>query len=195
MERKKLESAAADNSYLRGLLLLPLGLLFFLAALGNEQVGPFRHDWVFGGALLLIGASCLPINHYYNENYGRATSSSRQHMRVAIAVVIGLLVIIVSQAISASLDLPVNAAAASFALFMLICVAVMAGVKTHHLIIWGALLVAGLLPVWDGADPSSIGLAMSGAAVMVTGIFDHLLLVRTFGSSTGMSREGSDVGA
>ena len=34
--------------------------------------------------------------------------------------------------------------------------------RAHHVIIWGSLLVAGLLPVW----------------VAATGIFDHSLLVR-----------------
>jgi hypothetical protein len=94
-----------------------------------------------------------------------------------------------------SLDLPVNAIAVSFALFMLITYAIGVGLKAHHVIIWGALLVAGAMPVWNGADPSNIGLVLAGVAVMVSGVFDHRLFVHTFGSPKVLDREDSDVGA
>ena len=54
--------------------------------------------------------------------------------------------------------------------------------RTYHAIIFGSLVVVGLLPVWDGADPSNTGLVLIGAAIIATGILDHRLLVRTFGS-------------
>jgi hypothetical protein len=69
------------------------------------------------------------------------------------------------------------------------------GLKTHHVIIFGALLIAGILPVWDGADPSNVGFLMAGVAMIVAGILDHRLLVRTFGSSGGMNLADGDVGA
>jgi hypothetical protein len=50
-----------------------------------------------------------------------------------------------------------------------------------RVIIWGALLIAGALPVWTGDDPSTTGLWLSGVAVMVCGVFDHRLFVRTLG--------------
>ena len=65
---------------------------------------------------------------------------------------------------------------------MLLTYAIGVGLKAHHVVIWGALLLAGALPVWTGADPSNIGLVMAGVAVMLSGIFDHRLFVRTFGS-------------
>ena len=34
-----------------------------------------------------------------------------------------------------------------------------------------------MLPVWDGADPSNIGLVMRGVAVMLSGVLDHRLFV------------------
>jgi hypothetical protein len=55
------------------------------------------------------------------------------------------------------------------------------GSRTHHLAIWGALLIAGAVPLWDGPDPSNVGLVMAGVAVTTSGALDHLLLVRTFG--------------
>src|SRR5262245_53295913 len=89
MEREKLETAAAKYTYLRGRFFIPLGAWFVLAALGNWEVGPLRHPWVFLVALLGIGAACFPINRYYNEHYGRLSPSTRQQVRACVAVVIG----------------------------------------------------------------------------------------------------------
>ncbi len=97
-----------------------------------------------------------------------------------------------------SVDLPVNAIAVTFALFMLIFYAIVVGLRAHHVIIWGALLVAGALPVWGGADPSNvsnIGLVLAGVAVMASGVFDHRTFVHTFGPPRALDREDSDVGA
>jgi hypothetical protein len=200
MERTKLESAAAKYPYLKGLFGIPLGLLAILLALGNWEWGPLRHTWVFLGAVLVLGAAWLLINRYYNENYGRVTLSTRQQMRFAVVAIIGAPVFFGASLLARSradwsLDLPVNPTAALFALLMLASVAVSVGLRAHHVIIWGAVLVAGLLPVWNGADPSNIGLVLAGVAVMATGIFDHRLLVRTFGSSKRLTLENSNAGA
>ena len=147
----------------------------------------------------MLGAACLPITRYYNENYGRLTPSTRQQVRAVLATIIGVGVmaggsfLLRSQA-DWSLDLPVNPIAASFGLLMLAYYAITVGLKAHHTIIWGALVVAGLLPVWSGAEPSNVGLVLAGVAVMATGVFDHRLFVRTFGSSEGLNLENSNAG-
>jgi hypothetical protein len=125
MQRRDLETAAANYSYLRGLFFLPLGVVFILAALANWAVGPLRHTWAFPVAAIVVGAVCLPIARYYNENYGRLTPSTRQEVRGAVAVAIALAVMIGGSALMRSnaawsLDLPVNAVAVSFALVVLI---------------------------------------------------------------------------
>lgn len=203
MERKKLETAAANYPYLRGLFSIPLGSLCFLAALGNWEWGPLRHTWIFVGAVLAVGAACLPINRYYNENYGRVTPSTRQQFKAVVATIISVAVMIAGGFLLRSragwsLDLPVNPIAASFGLLMLAYYAIVVRLRTHHMVVWGALLVAGLLPVWGGANlgnTDNIGLVLMGVAAMANGIFDHRLLVRTFGSSTSLNVENSDVGA
>jgi hypothetical protein len=187
VRRRHLEAAAANYSYLRGLLFIPAGVLFVLAALGNWDVGPIRHSWVFLGAVLVIGVAYLPIARHYNQNYGRLSPSTRQQLRGALAVVIALAVtvggsLLMRSRADWSLDLPVNAIAVSLALVMLASYAIGVGLKAHHLIIWGALLLAGALPVWTGADPSNIGLLLAGVALMANGAFDHRLFVHTFGS-------------
>lgn len=200
MERRDLESAAANYSYLRGLLYIPLGLMFVVAALGNWSVWPLSHTWVFLAVALALGAAALLITNHYNEHYGRLSPSTRQHVRGAVAVAIGLAVIVggsllMRSTVDWSLDLPVNATAATFAVVMLVSYAIGVGLKAHHVIIFGALLVAGALPVWNGSDPSNIGLVMAGVAIMVDGVFDHRLFVRTFGSSKSPALRNGDAGA
>ena len=200
MQRRNLATAAADHSYLRGLFGIPLGVLIILAALVNWGVGPL---WSFFLAIAVTGAACLPIARYYNENYGRLSPSTRQEARGTVAAVIGVLVVaggslLLHGRAGWSLDLPVNPIAVPFALFMLIFYAIVVGLRAHHVIIWGALLVAGALPVWNGADPSNIsniGLVLAGVAVMVSGVFDHRVFVRTFGPPRALDREDIDVGA
>jgi hypothetical protein len=200
MERRELEGAAAKYTYLRGLLYLPAGALFVLAALGNWQVGFLRHNWAFLLVAVLIGATSLPITRYYNARYGRLTPSTAQEVRAGVAVFIAAAVmfggaLLLRSRAAWSLDLPVNAIAVSFALVMLISYVIVVGLKPHHVVIWGTLLVIGALPVWNGADPSNVGLLLAGAAVIVDGIFDHRLFVQTFGPSRGVSLEESDAAA
>jgi hypothetical protein len=200
MERTTLETAAGKYSYLRGLFYIPGGLIAILAALGNWKVGPLSHSWVFPVAALAVGATCLPIAAYYNEHYGRLTPSTRQQIRggiavaVAVAFVIGGSLLMRSRA-EWSLDLPVNPIAVTFAMTMFLSYAIGVGVRAHHAIVWGALVVAGAVPLWTGSDPSNIGLLLAGVALMVNGVFDHRLFVQTFGSPHRLDLEQGDVGA
>jgi hypothetical protein len=200
MERRKLETAAASNSHLRGLFAIPLGLLMIVSALGNWEWGPLRHDWVFFACVLVIGVACLAVSRFYNEHYGRASLSRPQQVRAAVTAIIGGPLVFAGSLLARSradwsLDLPVNPTAATFALLMLAWYATVVGLKAHHVIVWGALLIAGALPVWNGADPSNIGLVLAAAAVILSGVFDHRLLVRTFGPSHGLELADGDVGA
>jgi hypothetical protein len=200
MERKELESAAASYSYFKGLFAIPGGLLAIVSALGNWAWGPFRHDWVFLAAVLLLGVACLLIARYYDEHYGRATLSTKQQVRAAVVVIAGAPLVfgtslLLRSRADWSLDLPVNPTAASLAALMLVSYAAGGVLRRHHVIIFGGLLVAGLLPVWNGADPSNIGLFLAGIAFIATGILDHRLLVRTFGAGNALRLEHGNAGA
>ena len=197
MERKDLESAAVDVTSLRGLLAIPIGLLFILTGLGNLGWSPLGHPLAFLGSLLVLAAAYLGINRFYNDNYGRATPSKRRQLRhnVASLVLFGA-GLVGGSILDFWFDLPVSLFAAVFALAMLAWFAISMGLKAHHLIIWGALLVAGLLPVW-GALPDRVSVAWLpiGVATIAVGIFDHRALVRTYGSAKGLNPENSNVGA
>src|SRR3954447_1193988 len=147
MQRRNLETAAAKLSYLRGWFYIPGGALFILAALANWEVGPLRHAWAFPVAVALVGALCLPIARYYHEHYGRISISARQQVRGAVAILAGFAVavggsLLLRSRADWSLDLPVNATAVTLALIMLLTYAIGVGLRTHHIVIWGGLLVA-----------------------------------------------------
>lgn len=197
MERTTLEAAAANYTYLRGLFFIPLGVLPIVSALGNAGWGPLRETWVFLVVLVCIAIACLPINSFYNKHYGTLRASNRQQARAAGAVVLAAAVVVGGSLLlrsraSWSLDLPVNATAVTLSLVILLSYAVGRVLKAHHVIIWGAVLVVGAIPWWDGADPSNIGLAIVGVALMVNGVCDHLLFVRTFGAPAGLDGQDDD---
>ena len=198
MERKHLESAAANYSYLRGLLAIPVGFVLILAGLTNMEWGPLSDTWVFLAAMPVAGVAFLGITRYYNEHYGRVTPSRKQQVRAVVATVFSLVVVVAGIQSDWSLDLPVNGTAAAFALIMLAYYAVTTGVRAHHTIIWGSLLVTGLLPAWGNVSPdtkTNVGLLAMGAATIATGVFDHLALRRSFGPPNGLSVENSNAGA
>ena len=187
MRQNDLQRAAAGLSYLRGLRLIPAGFLLIVAALANENVGPLRDDWAFLLIAGMVGLAYVPIARFYREHYGRMSPSARQQVREGAALVAAPLVMVAGASLlrsgaSWSLDLPVNALAVAFAGVMLISYAAGPGIRAHHLVIWGSLLLVGAVPLWDGADPSNVGLVLAGIAVVASGVLDHRLLVRTFGA-------------
>ena len=201
MERKRLQSAAVSYTYFKGLYAIPGGLLAIVAALGNWAWGPLQHAWVFLAVVSLLGVACLLIARYYDEHYGRATLSTRDQVRAGAVVVLGAPLVfgfslLLRSRADWSLDLPVNATAVSLAALMLASYAAGGVLRRHHVIVFGTLLVAGLLPVWNGgADPSNIGLCLAGVAFIVAGILDHRELVRTFGPANGLRLEHGNAGA
>jgi hypothetical protein len=50
------------------------------------------------------------------------------------------------------LDLPVSASAVLFGVGMLAWFAVCVGLRSDHVVVWGALIVIGLVPVWGALD-------------------------------------------
>lgn len=204
MDRKQLESAAANTYYLRGLLAIPVGVVWVCTGLANMRGGPFIHPfihpfiqlWVFPVVVILAGAAFRLLTRRYNDYYGRVTRQVSPARAIAESI---LFVLVMSGALVLAqvLDLPVNGLAASFALVALAYYAVGAALKAHHLVIWGAVLVASLIP--RRGDPATtntlnVGFLAVAVAATATGIFDHRQLVRTFGSSRDLKREDSHAG-
>ena len=184
MTTESLRSTASDYHVLRGLLAVPVGCLMLVSAAGNARWGPLRHDWVFFAAALVLALSAALINRYYNEHFGRVTPSRSQQRRGFAAALLGVALMfpvatLLRSRASWSLDLPVNAIAATFGLLMLGYYAATVRLRPHHLVIWGSLVVVGLAPVWTGGDPSNTGLLLAGIALVINGLLDHRELVRS----------------
>ncbi|MDX6234017.1 MAG: hypothetical protein QOH68_3099 [Nocardioidaceae bacterium] len=197
MERKDMTTAAAENSYFRGLFGVLGGLLMILSALGNAGWGLFEHDMAFFAGLAALALSAVGLNQYYNDKYGRSRPTMSHHRRMAVAMFVGAPVVffgslLLSSRASWSLNLPLNTIAISMALITLMVIAATVGLRAHHVVIFGVLLAAGLLPVWEREGMSgNTGLWMAGVAFIINGLLDHRLLVRRFGSA----REEDHAGA
>jgi hypothetical protein len=137
--------------------------------------------WALAAGVAVIALLWLVIRREYGSRYGSVRPSPRQQTRDALALVLACAIVV---GVSVLLrDLPVNAIAIGFAVAMALGYALGPGLRPHHVAILGALLVAGALPVWDGADSANSGLLLAGIAVALTGVFDHRAFLHTFGPS------------
>jgi hypothetical protein len=184
MERRELETAAARATYLRGLTAVPLGVLFLLTGLGNLGWRPMQSPVVFLACLAVLAALYAGIMRYYNVHYGRVRLEKRQQRRFTL-LCFGCFgtALVGGSTLDYRLDLPVSLFVISFAIAMLVWFGICVGLRRDHLVVWGALIVVGLVPVWGGpADNTSAGWLPIGVATIVAGILDHRALVRSFGS-------------
>ena len=182
MDRKTLESAATRVTNLRGLLGIPGGLLFMAVGLGNLGWGPFSHDWFFIVVVLALVMSFAYINRYYDQHYGRATlTSKREITNQALNGVFFGLGLVGGILLDFNFDVPISLFTICFALAMFGWYAVAIGLKAHHFVIWGALLIIGLIPMWGSLDDqTSVAWLPIGAAAIICGLMDHLTLARSY---------------
>ena len=200
MDRKALESAAANYPYLQGLWTLPMGLMVILTGISNlhrRPAGPLMLGIVLGG-LALAGMTSLLIARYYRANYGEVTPTRSRQVRnvVAIAAWIVVLFIGANRYLFWSLDSPFAVYVAAFALATLAYYAILTGLRVHHVLIWGLVFVAGLLPVWGGfgVDRDAVAMFPLGVALIASGLLDQRLLAHSFGPSSNQSVEPSHAG-
>ena len=200
MERRHLESAAADFPYLQGLWMIPLGIGIIVAGVSNLQSRPtgFGAMALILGGLAIAGAATLMIGRYYRDHYGTVTPTRERTIRQAVAIVawIAILFIGANQALFWSPDGPQCIYASAFALATLAYYAILVGLRPHHLVIWGAVFVAGLLPIWGalGVDRDPLAMIPLGLATMVSGLLDQRLLARSLAVPAGDWLEGTRVG-
>lgn len=189
MERRELTTAVAEVAYLRGLIAVPIGVLFLLTGLGNLGWAPLQSPWVFGGCLALLA---WRLQAYYNDTFGRATQSRQMQVRYAVVTGLLALTLVAGSFLDFELGLPVSLFAASFAVAMLIMFAVQTGLRQHHVLVWGALLVVALVPFWDVFDDAvSVAWLPIGVATIVAGLLDHRLLTARHGARPVLDRQSA----
>ena len=195
MKREDLESAAVRLTYGRGLIAVPAGVGFVLIGLGNLRWGVFANNWIFGASLAGIVAAVLLARRYYDARFGKATFPRGQQLRFDItAGALTVVALIGGVILDSSFDLPVSLFAISCALAMTGWLAATVGLRPHHVVVASALLVAGAIPIWgDLADRVSVAWLPIGLATIVIGLFDHLRLVRTYGSKPTHDAETTHV--
>jgi hypothetical protein len=188
MERKALGAAVANYPYLQGLWAIPFGIGMVVAGVSNLQhrpSGPVLLG-VFGGGLALCAVAALLITRHYRGNYGTVTPTRTRQLRHGVAIVAWAVVLFVgaNRYLLWSPDSAVCVYAAAFAVATLVYYAVLVGLRTHHLVIWGLVFVAALLPVWGrlGADRDAVAMFPLAAALIASGLFDQRRLARSFRS-------------
>ena len=200
MERRQLEAAAANYPYLQGLWAIPLGFGTIVAGISNLQNRP-SEPVVLGiiiGGLAIAGVALVLIGRYYRDHFGTVTPTRDRYIRQALAIVawIAVLFIGANQALFWSPDGPQCIYASAFALATLAYYAILVGLRPHHVMIWGAVFVAGLLPIWGGlgADRDPLAMIPLGLLLMLSGVLDQRLLARSFRQSGTEQLAGSRVG-
>jgi hypothetical protein len=155
---------------------------------------------ILGGGALLGIAALAAVALYYRTNYGSVTPTRSRQVRQYVALALGFAVFVGVDQLARTLlgrppAQPVSTYAASWAVGMLVFYAIAGGLRAFHVVIWGSLFVAGVLPIWGlSLDRDAVAAFPIGAATMVSGIFDHWLLVRAFESSKRQSLEHYNVG-
>ena len=165
--------------------MIPLGIGMILAGLSNLQDRPtgIAALVLILGGLGLAGATSLLIGRYYRDHYGSVRPTRDRTIRQALALVAWIVVLFIgaNQALFWTPDGPRCIYASAFALATLTYYAILTGLRPHHLVIWGAVFVAGLLPVWGGlgADRDALAMIPLGLAAMLSGLLDQRILSRS----------------
>ena len=120
---------------------------------GNLGWTPLGDPLVFLTCLLALAALAFGINHYYNVHYGRVRLLGSQQVRFAVASAACFgIPMILGTILDFRLDLPISAFDVLFGAGMLVWFRLCVGLRPDHLIVWGALIVVGLVPLWGGFD-------------------------------------------
>jgi hypothetical protein len=179
VQRDELTAAVADTTYLRGLIAVPIGGLFLLTGLGNLGWDVLASPWTFGPCVLVLALAAWRIQLYYNDTFGRVRPSRRMQIAYGLASLALAASLIGGSYLDFATDLPVSLFAMSFGAAMLVSFQLYIGLKRHQLVVWGGLLLLGLLPVWGSFDDrASVAWLPIGVATIVAGVLDHRLLVR-----------------
>lgn len=202
MERKQIESVGLSYppQYVQGLYAIPAGIGWSTIGLSNLMNQPVA-SWILVGGLLLCLVAWLGITRYYQNNYGRVTPTKSRRSRLGVAIFTSLVMFIGADQLARIMfgrppDRPMSSYAVAWSLGMAVFYGINVGLKLHHIVIWGSLLVAGLLPIWGhNVDRDAMASFPIGVATILSGLIDHRLLVRVLNTTRNLYLENGNVGA
>jgi uncharacterized membrane protein YiaA len=195
MEQAQVTSVAVRYHTLRGLLLVPTGVLFIAAGLfnmppiGDEPVSGYA--WYFAAVLVLAGVAFVWVNHYYVTRFGRVDQSRRTKTKIAAFTVLCAVAIGVAITLDTQFDLPVSLYGLAYGLALLGYYHVFVGLRPHHWAFLGGLAALCALPVWGGIDDTvSVTLVPMGVATIAIGLYDHRDLVTSMRRVRSVATDG-----
>jgi hypothetical protein len=200
MERKFLESTAANYPYLQGLWVIPLGFMVIFAGISNLEAGPSA-PWliaIFAGFAAFSLIMVRLIERLYRSHYGEVTPTRERQKRSLIAFGAWVVVLFIgaNRFLFWSPDSRYCVFAVAFAAATLVYYAILTGLRPHQIAIWGAVLVAALLPIWGrlGDDRDPVAMMLLGVALIASGVLDQRLLGRSMNVAGTLNFEANDAG-
>jgi hypothetical protein len=109
------------------------------------------------------------------------TPTAGAELRTVLSMVLVVALIFAGSIGLHALELAVNPIMVVFPFAFVALYAIGGALRAHHVVIWGAVFVAGLLPVWEAPpDPGNVALVVCGCAAIASGLLDHLAFTRLF---------------
>jgi hypothetical protein len=123
------------------------------------------------------------IERHYRTHHGEVTPSATSRRKNVIAFVawVAVLFIGANRFLFWSPDSRYCVFAVALALATFAYYAILTGPRMHHIAIWGAIAVAGLLPIWGGLgeDRDPVAMVILGVGLIASGLLDQRFLVRS----------------
>jgi predicted esterase len=183
----KLSSLTARYPYLQGLLFVPIGLWLMLSS-SVRAWWPWRTELLLIPAALVAAWAYLRIKRYYDESFGRVGPPRSAQIRDLAWTLVALALLAIALQVDTNNRVPVSLFGFSFGAVMLVYWRFALGLRPHHVAVVAALWVVSAVPLWSDLQPndmfSIIGFSQ-GAALVITGLFDHADLVRSLSSLRG----------
>lgn len=184
MNTRTLTAVGGRYYTLRGLLLLPTGLILLAAGLFNTP--PIGDEPVSGSApwfvvaLVVAAVGYFAFNRYYVTNFGRVVPSRRTLVRITVYTILCAAVICVGIILDLQLDVPMSFYGAAYGASLLVYYRMLDILRPYHLALLGGFTALALAPIWGGAhDKTSLVMIPMGLVTIAVGLCDHRDLVRS----------------
>jgi len=183
---ERIRSVTSNYNYLKGLLSIPLGLYFLLAAGGIagwwSLFIPTQEGYPELVIFVALGGLYWGLVQYYKRTFGRVDHSSGNQKKVIFFWFIAIAAIVINNLF----NLPVFLLGLAFA-GMYFSFYISLKRRVHNLILGVAIAAVSCLPLVSDIEPADkiwghMGAAFClvlGGGMMIIGLLDHWLLVRT----------------